>query len=115
MIRDRIIKINNMISKIKDKQILKEIFYIVQPELQSSGECKYSHNDNGIFFDLKLLSDITLEKIEELVKQNLSIIHTETDSINYSAYCNEELPLNNGPKLNNIERNLMINKQKNNL
>ena len=103
-----------MISKIKDKQILKEIFYIVQPELESSGECKYSHNDNGIFFDLKLLSDNTLEKIEEIAKQNLTI-NTDTDSINYSAYCNEELSLNNGPKLNNVERNLMINKQKNNL
>ena len=68
MIRDRIIKINDMISKIKNKEILKQIFYIVQTELNNENECKYSHNDNGIFFDLILLSDETLEKLELFVK-----------------------------------------------
>jgi hypothetical protein len=68
MIRERIVKINDMISKIKNKEILKQIFYIVQSELQSTDECKYSHNDNGIFFDLKLLSDKTLEKLEYFLK-----------------------------------------------
>ncbi len=69
MERDRIIKIKDMIGKIKDKQILKEVFYIAQFELQSTdGDCKYSHNDNGIFFDLKVLSETTLLKIEDLLK-----------------------------------------------
>ena len=68
MIRERILKINDMISKIKNKEILKEIFYIVQTELHNDNECKYTHNDNGIFFDLILLSDETLEKLELFVK-----------------------------------------------
>jgi hypothetical protein len=72
MERDRIIKIKDMIGNIKDKQILKEIFYIAQVDLvEKSGDCKYSHNDNGIFFDLKLLSFNTLVKIEEIIKKSI--------------------------------------------
>jgi hypothetical protein len=88
MDRDRIIKIKDMITKIKDKQVFKEIFYIAQNDLQSSvdGECKYSHNDNGIFFDLKLLSETTLLKIEELLKTNISSNNTESDTISLNIY-----------------------------
>ncbi len=79
MNRERIQKINDLIKKIKDKDILKEIFFTVQSELQSSGECKYSHNNNGIFFDLTILSHNTLEKIEEIIKNNLTQTHTDSD------------------------------------
>ncbi len=92
MDRDRIIKIKDMISKIKDKQIFKEIFYIAQNELQSSidGECKYSHNDNGIFFDLKILSDETLLKIEDVLKNNISSNNTESETISFNIYYNDD-------------------------
>jgi hypothetical protein len=100
MIRDRIIKINDMIRKLKDKQLLKDVFNIALPDLQSNGENKYSVNDNGIFFDLKLLSDSTLEKIEELLKQNIS---TETDSITFSMHCSDENDM--------IEKNIIIKKK----
>lgn len=89
MDRDKIIKIKDMISKIKDKQLFKEIFYIAQPELQSTGDCKYSHNHNGIFFDLKVLSNETLIKIEDLLKTHNSNTNTESDNntnINYNNY-----------------------------
>lgn len=99
MIRDRIIKINDMIRKIKDTQLLKEVFNIALPDLQSNGENKYSVNDNGIFFDLKLLSDITLEKIEELLKQNIS---TETDSVTFSMHCSDD---------DTVEKNIVIKKK----
>ena len=99
MIRDRIIKINDMIRKIKDKQLLKEVFNIALPDLQSNGENKYSVNDNGVFFDLKLLSDITLEKIEELLKQNIS---TETDSVTFSMHCSDD---------DTVEKNIVIKKK----
>jgi hypothetical protein len=94
MDRDRIIKIKDLISKVKDKETLKEIFYLAQPELQDvqGNECKYSHNNNGIFFDLKLLSDKTLEKIEELLKKTLSNNNTESETINYNLYYEEEQP-----------------------
>ncbi len=78
MNRDKIVKINEMINKVKDKNILKEIFYLAQAELQSSGECKYSHNNNGIFFDLLNLSETTLLKIEELIKNSFSTSDSES-------------------------------------
>jgi hypothetical protein len=88
MDRDRIIKIKDMMAKIKDKQIFKEIFYIAQPELQSTGDCKYSHNHNGIFFDLKVLSDEILIKIESILKKHINNTESENhiDTINYSDY-----------------------------
>jgi hypothetical protein len=93
MERDRIIKIKDMITKIKDKQLFKEIFYIAQSELQSTGDCKYSHNHNGIFFDLKVLSTDTLIKIEDLLKTHNNNTNTESDNnintntnINYNNY-----------------------------
>lgn len=101
MERERILKINDLIKKVKDKHILKEIFYLAQNELQSSGECNYSHNDNGIFFDLKLLSENTLLKIEELAKNN----NTDSESINYNSYCSDEIIEH---KISNIERNILI-------
>ena len=84
MNRERIQKINELIKKIKDKEILKEIFYIVQEELESSGEHRYSHNNNGIFFDLTILTHNTLERIEELVKNNI----IQTDSENNKSFSN---------------------------
>ena len=90
MDRDRIIKIKDMMIKIKDKQVFKEIFYIAQHDLQSTdGECKYSHNNNGIFFDLKLLSETTLLKIEDLLKTNISSNTTESETISYNIYYND--------------------------
>ena len=89
MDRDKIIKIKDMIGKIKDKQIFKEIFYIAQQDLSSDdGNCKYSHNHNGIFFDLKLLSESTLLKIEELLKNSISS-NTDSETINYNIYYND--------------------------
>lgn len=87
MDRDRIIKIKDNIGKLKDKQIFKEIFYIAQIDLSSAdGNCKYSHNDNGIFFDLKLLSEQTLLKIEELLKNSISSNNTESETISFNVY-----------------------------
>jgi hypothetical protein len=98
MDRDRIIKIKDMIAKIKDKQLFKDIFYISQNDLASEdGNCKYSHNHNGIFFDLKLLTEPTLLKIEELLKNNISS-NTDSESVNYNIYYNEELKEQNFKK-----------------
>jgi len=89
MDRDRIIKIKDMMSKIKDKEIFKEIFYVAQHELASEdGNCKYSHNQNGIFFDLKLLSEPILLKIEDILKT--AINNTESDTVNYNLYFNSD-------------------------
>ena len=83
MIRDRLVKINDMIKKIKDDDVLKQIFNLVKAELKTETSCRYTINDNGVFFDLKLLSDKTLITIEDILKNN---IVTETESITLTAY-----------------------------
>ena len=119
MIYERKVKINNMINNIKDKSILKEIFQLVHVELNSTGECRYTYNNNGIFFDLNILSDNTLIKIEEIL--NNSIHDTEeSESIKYSMYSAEDmitqttesLKNTNDYKLSNKEKNLMNNIKK---
>ena len=85
MIYEKKIKLNNMISNIKDKEILKEIFLVVRDELTSTGICRYTYNNNGIFFDLNILSDETLEKIETIINNSL-LNETESESIKYSIY-----------------------------
>ena len=77
-----------MISKIKDKNILKEIFTLVQSELNINGECRYTCNNNGIFFDLNLLSDEILLKIECIAMS--CNIETESDTIKITPYSYEE-------------------------
>ena len=88
MIRDRIIKINDMIKKIKDDDVLKEIFNLVKAELKTDAHCRYTLNDNGVFFDLKLLSDKTLIIIEDILKNN---IITETESVTFTTYNSEDM------------------------
>ena len=83
MIYEKKLKINNMISKLKDKNILKEIFTLVQSELNINGECRYTCNNNGIFFDLNLLSDKVLLNIENILLSN--IIETESEPI-FTSY-----------------------------
>ena len=122
MIYENKIKLRDTINKIKDKAILKEIFLLVHNELTSSGDNKYSYNNNGIFFDLNILSDQLLYKVEE-------IINVSKDTIMDSSECTDNKPtfnvysqddnveymkITNGFKLSNKEKNLfnnyMINK-----
>ena len=102
-------KINNMINKVKDKNIFKTIFILVHNELYTENDCKYTHNNNGIFFDLNLLSDETLIKIEQTILE--SNINTDSESIKLSLYSNEEtdyMKISDGFKLSNKEK-LLIN------
>ena len=117
MIYEKKIKINNLINKVKDKKIFKKIFLLVHTELTdvNTGECNYSHNNNGIFFDLNLLSDETLISIEELLL-DLNTSNTDSETIKYTLYSNDDnnefLKLNDGAKLSNKEKNLINNFQK---
>lgn len=118
MIYEKKVKINNMINNVKDKNILKEIFYAVRDELTSDGTCKYTYNNNGIFFDLNILSDAVLIEIEKILNNN-NMIETESESIKYNAYSEDGnntniVKNNNDYKLSNKEKNVMnvIQKQK---
>jgi hypothetical protein len=111
------VKINNMISRIKNKQLLKDLFMLVHVELNSTGECKYTHNNNGIFFDLNILSDETIYQIEKLILDaNCLDTPTDSDTIKLNIYSmddtSELIKLGNGFKLSNKEKNLIANFQK---
>lgn len=52
--------LNNKIKKIESKQTLKNILSIV---IYDIGINKISYNQNGVFFNLNLLSDNAIEKL----------------------------------------------------
>jgi|SaaInlV_100m_DNA_2_1039680.scaffolds.fasta_scaffold150777_1 hypothetical protein len=110
-------KMNDKINKVKDKEIFKEIFELAQAELYTeNGEKNFSHNNNGIFFDLNKLSDKILYQIEDLLNENL-IVTTESETgsnIKYSPYSTDEIGnyKNMGPRLSNQEKNIITNIQK---
>jgi hypothetical protein len=89
MLYEQKIKINNMINKIKDKMVLKEIFNVVHTDLNIEGEHKYTYNSNGIYFDLNILSESALQAIEDIVF-NLNLVETESESIKYNVYSQED-------------------------
>ena len=112
MLYEKKIKINNMISKIVDKDILKKIFLLVQGELLD----KYTYNNNGIYFDLNNISDSTLLQVESiLIKSIDNTINNDTVKVN--IYTTDEmsdyLKINNGFKLSNKEKTVInINHEK---
>lgn len=109
MFYEQKIKMNNMIKKIKDKDILKEIFNIVHADININGEYKYIYNSNGIYFDLNILSDETLKAIEDILLYS-NIIETESESIKYTLYSQEEkndLQSQYINKLSHKEKNLI--------
>ena len=108
MIYEKKIKINNMITKVKDKDILKNIFLLVHEELKNTGDNKYTHNNNGIYFDLNNLKDETLLKIEAILLEANDNTDSETLKLNiYSTEENDYLKISNGFKLSNKEKNLI--------
>lgn len=114
------IKLNNMISRIKNKQLLKDLFLLVHAELNNTGECKYTHNNNGIFFDLNILTDETLFKIEDLLTNSTNLdTNTDSDTIKLNIYSADDtvemMKLSNGFKLSNKEKNIISKIQKKNL
>jgi hypothetical protein len=108
------VKIYNKIKKINDNDIFQEIFDIAKDELFLKDKKKFSHNSNGIYFDLLLLSDSTLNKIDDVV--STYITETETDTFggfNLSEYSSENKVekiqgSKNGPRLSNQEKNIMM-------
>lgn len=110
-------KLNNMISKIKNKELLKELFLLVQSDQNDLGECKYTHNNNGIFFDLNILSNNTLLKMEELIIESNIETNTDSETIRLNIYSiddtTEMMKISKGSKLSNKEKHLISQIQKN--
>ena len=103
------IKLNQKIKQIKDSEILNNIYYIIKNDIPD----KITQNENGVYFDLNIVSQNCLKEIEKVLDDNN--IDTLTESaLNMSTYSTEDkvemiMGKNNGPKLNSHEKNL-INK-----
>lgn len=118
------IKLNEKISLIDNKEVLKEIFEIAKCDLIIEGKKKYSKNNNGIYFDLLLISDDNLIKIKELINYHFSetdseinIIKPLSEKLDYKSYSNDDKVEaiqgnNEGPRLSNQEKNILLKNNK---
>jgi hypothetical protein len=101
-------KIVLKISKLTNKKDFINIFNIIQSEVGD----EVSINRNGIFVNINLLSDDTVDKLNNYLNENTeSITVTESDNkIKYKPYSVEENVSN--LKLSNHEKSLLkkINK-----
>lgn len=99
-------KIVLKISKLKEKADFVNIFNIIQLELGK----EVSINRNGIFFNINLLSDETIGKIENYFIENTENLTESETKIKYKPYSVDELEsINNsgGPKLSNQEKSII--------
>lgn len=102
-------KISQKIKNIDDKNILIDIFKIVNRDIGN----KFSHNKSGIFFNINLLSDNAVQEIKNIVKpyqdtESESIV--EQNKISYQKYTEpDELEIYNsfGYRLSNQEKNIL--------
>lgn len=77
-------KLNNKIKKITNKEIYYTIYELIKDELYTeNGEKKFTYNSNGIFFDLNMISQTSLQNIENLLnEQNITTSEvTESENI----------------------------------
>lgn len=115
------IKLNEKISLIENKDILKKIFEIAKEDLIVNNKKKYSQNSSGIYFDLLLISDKNLLLIKELINTYFSETDSEIniikDNFDYKSYSNDDKVEsiqgnNNGPRLSNQEKNILLKNNK---
>ena len=65
---EHIKKINEKIKKIKDTNVFYKIFNIVKDDLYiSDGKYRFTENNNGIFFNLRLISEEKLIELENFL------------------------------------------------
>lgn len=98
-------KIALKINKLKDKSDFINLFSIIESDIGND----MSINKNGIFFNLNILSDGCIDKINNYLLQVLDN-NTETETkIKYQTYNQDELEYVNktGPKLSNQEKNIL--------
>ena len=69
-------KINDKIEKIKDKDILFEIYNTVKNEISDTKNITI--NNNGVYFDLNKLSNELILKIENILNEHF--ISTDTEN-----------------------------------
>ena len=103
-------KIVNKINRLKEKKDFITIFNIIQLELGKN----ISINRNGIFFNINVLSDSSIEKIESFLITISETVSESDTKIKYQPYSVDELENVNklGPKLSNQEKSIIKKFQK---
>jgi len=85
-------KINDKISKIKDKDVFFKIFDILKPDLYNkNGQKQFTQNSNGIFFDLNKISENSLFKLNNLLDEIVNSSESDTPNIKYNTYSSENI------------------------
>jgi hypothetical protein len=62
--------INEKIKKINNNKLYYKIFDLIKDELYDNNKKKFTSNNNGIFFDINILKDDTLEQINSILDNN---------------------------------------------
>ena len=100
-------KLLDKLDKIKNKEFIKNVFKIVNKDVGDN----YSENKSGIFFNMNILSDSSIEEINSLFDSfdNIEISETSEDKLTYKAYSENEIEMYNsiGPRLSNQERSIL--------
>lgn len=99
-------KLINKFEKIKNKSELLEIYNIITKDIGNN----FSTNQNGIFININILSDICIDKLLNYIELN-NMISSQTDieKINYKTYKLDEVEniSDSGIKLSNQEKNII--------
>jgi hypothetical protein len=99
--------LKDKISKLNSKSDYLYIYRIILDELGD----KMSINRNGVYFNLNILNDNTIELINNFISDKIdSEINTEQQKIKYESYSKETTVQNEflyGPKLSNQDKTIL--------
>jgi hypothetical protein len=99
--------LKDKISKLNSKSDYMYIYRIILDELGD----KMSINRNGVYFNLNILNDKTIELINNFISDKIdSEINTEQRKIKYESYSKETTVQNEflyGPKLSNQDKTIL--------
>ena len=97
-------KLSNKIKMLNCKEDYLKLFKILQKE----ENFKYTKNNNGIWINLNVLQDKTIEKIRTFLIKTLDLTSSiENFKYEYKPYAEEKLNNTFGPKLSNHEKSLI--------
>lgn len=100
-------KLVSKFEKIKDKTELLDIYNIIIKDIGND----FSSNQNGIFININIVSDICIKELVEYIdnKNSLTLSNTETEKVNYKTYNLDEVEhiTDSGIKLSNQDKNII--------
>lgn len=99
-------KVAEKFNKIKDKEILFELYKIIRKDLKN----KISKNNNGVFFDMNKLTDDCIEKISDILDKNIDYTTSEI-KLSYNPYSSQNYNSEDG--LSNKDKNILKKCNKN--